>query len=264
MISSKKKIRHTIIWQMLLLDLSLSVSASLLSILFVKYGKLSGLLSGSTASVWIWLALAFVGTLFGGMVSGCWRSRTDSIGIYRLGKILRGVSVKEAILIVGLLVGLTCLPSWSSGVFAIVMDILVTVNVSVLSLYFYLKRRQKKGAGVSANNHRVKTAIVLGTNEESIVLADEAEAFGRYKVVGYLTANKENDGNIIGGRPVFWFQDSYDLNALFWRLRGIDNILVPREWDSAFKRKVRPQKPRDFYEDSLHKYLLMLNSERKS
>ena len=264
MLSSRNKIRYPIIWQKLMLDLSLSVSASLLSILFIKYWNLSGFLSVSAVSVWRWLALSLVGTLIGGLVSGCWTTGVNTIGIFRLGKILRGVSVKEAIMLFGLLVGLIRLPSWSSGVFAIAMDIVVTVNVSVLSLYFHLKRRQKKGVWASVNNRRAKTALVLGTSAESISLADEAEVLGRYKVVGYLTVDKSKDGKILEGRPVYWFQDSYDLNALFWRLSGIDNILVPQEWDAAFKGMVRPQEPSLFYEESWKKYLMMLNTMRKS
>ena len=216
----------------ILRDLLLAELASLLSVLTVEHcERLSGLLRSGGGTVWKWLALSCAGMLLGGLVSGYWKPASRSYGMYWFGRLLSGVIVKEIAMAAGLLAGFIGCPGWGWGVFVILLDISFTVDMLVLSRYAAFCSRNRRGS--SASNPRTRNAVILGTGDESVSLADEIEAMGRYHVVGYLTADRSKEGMSIGGRPVFWFQDASDLDSLFWRVRGIDNILVPQEWSAA-------------------------------
>ena len=215
-------------------DLLLAELASLLSVLTVEHcERLSGLLRSGGGTVWKWLALSSVGMLLGGLVSGYWKPAARSYGMYWLGRLLCSVFVKEIAMAAGLLAGFIGCPGWGWGVFVILLDISFTVDMLVLSRYAAFCSRHRRGS--SASNPRTRNAVILGTGDESVSLADEIEAMGRYHVVGYLTADRSKEGMSIGGRPVFWFRDASDLDALFWRVRGIDNIIVPQDWSAALK-----------------------------
>ena len=75
------------------------------------------------------------------------------------------------------------------------------------------------------------SALVAGIGRESVVLADEAEASGRYSVLGYISGDPADAGKVIGNRIVYAAATPEEINALQWRLGGVDCILFPKGED---------------------------------
>lgn len=227
-------------------DLALSVVASLLSILIVRW--LTDPIPGFSSRVWIWLGGALVGTLIGGLVSGLWKLELRYLNINALGTLSVCVLVKDMILTALLVFGLIHLPARELGWLAVVVDILLTIGLMLTPRYIFTALRREERA-VSRNIGR-STALVAGTGSASVQLAAEAEASGRYQVVGFLTTNKEKEGQVIDDRIVYFWEDTGDLYALQWRLGGIDTILFPMDWETlktkeenaAQKKNLGPEK----------------------
>ena len=213
-------------------DLALSVAASLLSILIVRW--LTDPIREFSSLVWIWLAVALIGTLAGGYLSGLWRLELRYLNINALGTLGACVIVKEIFLIALLLFGLIRLPARELAWLMVVVDILLTMGLMVTPRYIFTALRREE----RAVSHKIgrSTALVAGTGNASIRLAADAEASGRYQVVGFLTTNREKEGMVIDDRIVYFWEDTDDLYALQWRLGGIDTILFPMDWETL-KRK---------------------------
>lgn len=227
-------------------DLALSVVASLLSILIVRW--LTDPIPGFSSRVWIWLGGAVIGTLAGGFLSGLWKLELRYLNINALGTLGACIIVKDLIQTALLVFGLVQLPARELCWLAVVVDILLSIGLMLTPRYIFTALRREERA-VSRNIGR-STALVAGTGSASVQLAAEAEASERYQVVGFLTTNKEKEGQVIDDRIVYFWEDTGDLYALQWRLGGIDTILFPMDWETlktkeenaAQKKNLGPEK----------------------
>ena len=211
----------------LLQDSVLCVLASLLSILLVR--SLSEPIPGFSSIVWRYLGFALAGALLGGLLSGLWRIEAHRMNSSALGKILLFIFVKEIVLVAVLLTGVVSLPEKIYAFLVIAVDMVFTAVLLISPRYIFATMRKEERA-VSRNIGRL-TALVAGTGPTSIALASDAEASGRYNVVGFLTSDRSKEGQVLSGLVVYFCEDVRDISALQWRLGGIDTVLFPMDWD---------------------------------
>ena len=211
----------------LLQDSVLSVLASLLSILLVR--SLSEPIPGFSTIVWRYLGLSLAGAILGSLLSGLWKVEAHRMNSSAIGKILLLVFVKEVVLVVALLTGLVVLPAEIYAFLVIAVDVVFTAILLISPRYIFATMRREERA-VSRNIGRL-TALVAGTSPASAALAADAEASGRFNVVGFLTTDRSKEGQVISGLVVYFCEDVRDISALQWRLGGIDTVLFPMDWD---------------------------------
>lgn len=226
--SSLQKSSRLVILQ----DLVLSVAASLLSVLMIRW--LSEPIPGFSHLVWIWLAAALVGTVVGGIVSKLWRIEIRHLNLAAVGTVGFCVTVKEVIIVILLLFKAIHFPVVVFAFLAVAMDIILTLSFLITPRYVFTALRREERA--VARNLGRSTALVAGTGNSSVLLAQDAEASGRYQVVGFLTTNRDKEGLVLDDRIVYYWEDTDDISALQWRLGGIDTILFPTDWETM-KRK---------------------------
>ena len=210
----------------LLQDLSLSVAASLLSILMIR--GLSDPIPGFAAQVWLWIGVSLAGSLLGELVSRMWKQMARFLDIQTLGKLGVCILLKEVVLVIVLLVNGVHLPTLALKILLIAVDILFS-GLLLLAPRFLLTTMQMEEKAVNASITR-KTALVMGTSVSSIQKANASEASGEYQVIGFLTTNRDKEGMTIGNRIVYYCNSTEDLFSLQWRLGGIDCVLFPMDW----------------------------------
>ena len=213
-------------------DVILAVAASLLSILLIRW--LSEPIPGFSQLVWRWLGISLAGVLSGGLVSRIWRQRFSHFGILGLGRLLSTLFIKETMLVVTLLTGWIHCPTLELSFLAIATDLLLSASFLLIPRYIFSTLRSEERA--VARSLGRKTALVAGTGEPALTMAAEAEASGRYNVVGFLTTDQKEEGHLLDGRVVYFCEDADDLNTLQWRLGGIDTLLFPTDWGTHSKR----------------------------
>ena len=214
--------------RVLLQDSILSVLASLLAVLLMRW--LTSAVPGFISIVLRWLGCALVASLAGFFATGCYRYVRRYATIRSLGHVVLAVIVKEALLAVVLLVRLIPFSSAMMALSLLLADLLLT---SVFLLYIRLSARLFSTEGDDEVNAVVgkKNVLIAGTGTPSLALADEADAGGIYNVVGLLTRDPSLAGRVIHDRLVYYCESSHDVDALQWRLGGIDAILFPNEGD---------------------------------
>ena len=212
--------------RVLLQDSILSVLASLLSILLLRW--LTGEVPGFVSIVLRWIGCSLVASLAGYFATGCYRYVRRYATIRSLGHVVLAIVVKEAVLAVLLLLRFVPAASAMMALSLLLADFLLTC---VFLLYIRVAARLFSTKGDDEVNAVVgkKNVLVAGTGEPSLALADEAERSGIYNVVGLLSRNKEMEGRVIHDRIVYWCESYHEVDALQWRLGGIDAILFPNE-----------------------------------
>ena len=215
--------------RVLLQDSILSVLASLLSILLLRW--LTGEVPGFVSIVLRWIGCSLVASLAGYFATGCYRYVRRYATIRSLGHVVLAIVVKEAVLAVLLLLRFVPAASAMMALSLLLADFLLTC---VFLLYIRVAARLFSTKGDDEVNAVVgkKNVLVAGTGEPSLALADEAERSGIYNVVGLLSRNKEMEGRVIHDRIVYWCESYHEVDALQWRLGGIDAILFPNEPES--------------------------------
>lgn len=216
--------------KVLLLDSVLSVLASLLALLLLRW--LTSAVPGFISIVLRWIGFSLVASLAGFFITGCYHYVRRFATIRSLGHVVLAVVAKEAILAVVLLLRL--LPSTTAmmALSLLLADLLLSC---VFLLSIRLSARLFSTEGDDEVNAVVgkKNVLVAGTGEPSLALADEADRGGIYNVVGLLSRNREMEGRVIHDRIVYWCESFHEVDSLQWRLGGIDAILFPNEPDEG-------------------------------
>lgn len=215
--------RHYLLSFSLFQDILLSLTASLVSILVIRW--ISEPIPGFTTLVLKWLLAAAAGTIPGILISECSRDVKKYATVRSIARVMTAILIKEAVLVVALVVGLVILPQMLQYVLILLLDFILTGGA--LS---YLRVASRLLAGHGPNPSQMasrKTALVAGTDQAALNLASELEKEG-YDVIGLLTRNPEMNGRVIRDYVVYACRTDEDLENLQWRFGGVDGVFFPR------------------------------------
>ena len=208
----------------LLQDTLLSVAATLLSVLLVRW--LSEPIPRFTSIVFRFvgasLVLSILGFLAAGSIQQVIRYATARASM----RLLWAVLLKELGLALCIVLGWVSLPSTVFVVMALLADFVLSMLL-LLGARFMAIELNRENARV-AENAAKGTVLVSGTGPESVALADRTDREGRYTVAGFFTADRSQSGLVIGNRIVYYCASTEDLERLQWRLGGVDGILFPK------------------------------------
>lgn len=208
-------------------DSALSVLASLLSILLVRW--ISNPIPNFSTKVLLWLLASLVGTLLGFFVFKSYQAVRRHATVRSLARIVGAVGIKFLVLVFVLLVGLVKLPNLSCYFVILLVDWLLTTGSL---LYIRMSARLYSEMGGGTNNLKInalrRAALVVGTAEDSIRLADSLEKEG-YSVVGLLTRDAHLSGRVIADKVVYLYESEKDLDRLQWQLGGVDCVFFPSQ-----------------------------------
>ena len=216
--------------QVLLQDSILSVLASLLAILLVRW--LTTPVLGFTTIVLRWIGCALVASLIGFFATGSYRFVRRFPTIRLLGHVVLAIVVKEALLALVLVFRFVPFTGAMMALSLLLADLLLSC---LFLLYIRLSARLFSKDGDEEVNAVVgkKNVLVAGTGPASLELANEADRGDVYNVVGLLTREKSMAGRVIDDRIVYFCENYSDVDSLQWRLGGIDAILFPNEPDGG-------------------------------
>ena len=215
--------KKNIIFFSLSQDVLLSLAASLFSILVIRW--ISEPIPGFIAVVLKWLAAAAVGTIPGILISRCSRDIKQYATVRSIARVLAAILIKEAVLVVALVVGIVHFQYTSQSVLVMLMDFILTSGA--LS---YLRVASRLLSGRNTNPSEMasrKTALVAGTDNIALNLASELEKEG-YDVVGLLSNRPERNGCVVMDYVVYTCKTDEDLEKLSWRFGGVDGVFFPR------------------------------------
>lgn len=206
-------------------DCSLCVFASVLALLLVRW--VSDPEWGFTILALKWAGCSLVASFAGIFISGSHKVVRRYATVKSSVRLIWAVSIKEIILLGVVLVGLVNFKEPVQKVLLIIGD---TFFSSVILLYIRFVARFFSGSDKASVKEVVsrKNALVLGTEADSVTLADSIASEHAYNVLGYITANKSLAGRLIGDREVYYCTTPEELEALEWKLGGIDCVFLTK------------------------------------
>ena len=232
-------------------DILLSLIASLVAILMLRW--ISEPIPGYILTVLKWVVAAVAGTVPGVLVTGCSRDVKKYATVRSIARVLGAIIVKEAVLVLVLVIGWVHFPQMSQYSLTMLLDFILTVGA--LSYIRVASRLLSSHGPKPSEMASRKTALVGGTEMASLDLAAELEKEG-YDVVGLLSHRPEMNGCVIRDYVVYSCRTDEDLEKLQWRFGGVDGVFFPRTvmgkgpedpsgGDSARGEAVEPVQQRD-------------------
>ena len=204
-------------------DTLLSCLGSLLSILLVRW--VSGPAVGFSRYVLLYLAGAVLFSLLGFYLSGFVRNISRDVSYWMGGRLVASVIVKEIGLSILMLTDFGRNQIDSYFLLGLLADILFTLGLIIYPRSIATRIR-REALELRSLSDRLN-ALVYGDDDTAADYADKAALSGRYSILGLLTHDPEMSGKQIRDYIVYYAAGNRDLDALQWRLGGIDCILFP-------------------------------------
>ncbi len=207
----------------LLQDVALSIAASLLSVLMVRW--ISEPIPSYTTLVLNWLGCSLAGSLLAFLFSGSHKVVRRWATVQSSARLIEAVAIKEAVLVLVLILGLVRFPSMALDAVAILTDTMLT---GILLIYIRFAARMFSHSEVKKVKQAAArmNALVMGTDAEAVQLARELSK--EYNIVGFLTDNPSMAGRVIADTIVYHCASDEEREALEWRLGGVDCIFFPK------------------------------------
>ena len=214
-------------------DCILSLIASLFAILLVRW--LSEPMPGFTWTVMKWLSGSLAGSLIGFLATGSWKIVRRYATLRSTGYAILGILIKEIVLILFLVTGFVELPSSAFGVLAVSTDFILTALI-LLFIRIAAKMLSPSSDEEVRMNSVHKNVLIAGTTTGAVRLCNEVEEEGYYAVSGFVTDDPELAGRVIADKPVYYCRNTGGLDALQWKVGGVDAILFPRDYKPSQKK----------------------------
>lgn len=212
-------------WAVLLLDMAISVLASLFAVFFVRwimdpFGSLKHFVA-----IWVLFATGF--SLVGFAICHTFRIVIRHSTMRSVGNLALATLIKEALLTLCIFLRVFKhfqLSSLTIECLVVMMDALLTlvslviVRVIIITIYENLK-----ADNVEENVGKIGV-LIYGTGTKSVALLTRLENSPHYNVLGFLTSKPSKAGTIISDSKAYYCDNIEELAALKTRL-GVDGII---------------------------------------
>ena len=213
-----KNFSHLSRYMVWLADCFLSVVATLLSYLFFNYLIHIDIVPGF---VWIVLLFSAIATLL-----WTWVFKTN-IGIIRhatvaeLAPIAYAMTFKVLSLLILAYIFLEYVGVFVYSVlildFALSVLLLLLMRVFVVSFYYHV---------VSANAEKAQNALIYGTSNAAVSLANYLRKNKAYKMVGFVTRNEQMKNYRAAGYPIYYFDTTESFDKIVKKTNALNLFYV--------------------------------------
>ena len=213
-----KNFSHLSRYMVWLADCFLSVVATLLSYLFFNYLIHIDIVPGF---VWIVLLFSAIATLL-----WTWIFKTN-IGIIRhatvaeLAPIAYAMTFKVLSLLILAYIFLEYVGVFVYSVlildFALSVLLLLLMRVFVVSFYYHV---------VSANAEKAQNALIYGTSNAAVSLANYLRKNKAYKMVGFVTRNEQMKNYRAAGYPIYYFDTTESFDKIVKKTNALNLFYV--------------------------------------
>ena len=213
-----KNFSHLSRYMVWLADCFLSVVATLLSYLFFNYLIHIDIVPGF---VWIVLLFSAIATLL-----WTWVFKTN-IGIIRhatvaeLAPIAYAMTFKVLSLLILAYIFLEYVGVFVYSIlildFALSVMLLLMMRVFVVSFYYHV---------ISANTEKAQNALIYGTSNAAVSLANYLRKNKAYKMVGFVTRNEQMKNYRAAGYPIYYFDTTESFDKIVKKTNALNLFYV--------------------------------------
>lgn len=209
------------------LDLIVSVFASLLAVLFIRW--CTEPVIEYTHILYSWVGYAAIASATGILTMRTHRIVIKHSTITSVGKLVTAAHIKEALMVVVILLKLFSFDnSVRLEILLLLVDLLLTMVLLVLSRVIIMAIYNEMKENPEDNVNRVPV-MVYGTSDKSVAMVVRLEHSPHYEVIGYLTRDKGRDGLYSQDCKAYWFSDSDSLDKLRTEIGFVGVIFANEE-----------------------------------
>lgn len=212
----------------ILLDLSVSVLASLLAILFVRWQTAPILEFGHYVFEWVFMGGVF--SLLSFLLFGTFKIVIKHSTMRSMGKIMLATLVKEVLFAACILLGLFHFGTFRMESAIITADVLLTVFMLIMVRVVIITIHDDLKDSTGRDIDRMPV-LIYGTSDKSVAMVIRLENSVHYKPVGFISREKSANGLIIRDVQAHCFETEADIEALK-RSLGFRSILFARTEDA--------------------------------
>lgn len=209
----------------LAIDLFVSLSASICSLMFIKMLLFKSLVTIDFICVWLAASLVMSFVMFFWLKT--YRSIVRHSTLREFAKLC--IASVGKVVLMGALVMLLPYGIKAYIFFLMVLDLILTIvfllliRVAMIIMYDILRSKIKE------SRKRVNV-MVYGTDEKSVAIVKRLQNSPHYSTIGYLSYGQRLRGQRIDGLKIFYFENIADIALLRERF-FLDAVLFPREND---------------------------------
>lgn len=209
----------------LAIDLIISLSASVCSLMFIKMLLFKSLVTIDFILVWLSASLVMSFIMFYWLKT--YRSIIRHSTLREFAKLCLASLGK--VVLMGTLVMLLPYGIKAYIFFLMVLDLILTivfllmVRVAMIVMYDILRNKVKE-------SRKRLNVMVYGSDEKAVAIVKRLQSSPHYSTIGYLEYGQRLRGQRIDGLKIFYFEKIDDI-TLFRERFFLDAILFPREFD---------------------------------
>ena len=215
----------------IVLDLCVSILASLLSILYIRWQTAPVLDFKQYVFEWVFMGGVF--SLLSFLLFGTHKIVIKHSTLLSVGKLVVATLLKEALLVGCIALKLFEFSDFRTEVAMVVADSLITMFMLVMVRVLIILIHEDASKDPGKNVDRMPV-LIYGTSDKSVAMVIRLENSVHYKPVGFLTRNKASKGLVIRDISVHCFETADDVAALKRDL-GVMGILFARDEDAELE-----------------------------
>lgn len=212
-----------------LMDLALSLCASLIAILIIRW--IATPIPGFYHIVIRWLLLAMGATIISTLVFRTHKFSIEFITIRSTGYLGYMAALKELLLFAAMHLSLLPARTIKLEFLLLALDFLFTLTFIILTrcVIVYLVQKYRRSMDENVVRHRV---MVYGISPKSIAQILRLNDSSYYDLVGIIVTDKEYAGRVFSDRKVFCCTSQEEFDVLCAQFGGIESILFARDGDA--------------------------------
>ena len=219
-------------WVVLLLDMGISLVASLGAIMFVRWQVHP--IVGFEHYVLVWLIASAVASAVSFMVLGTYKIVIRHSSYRSIGRLAFASLLKELIMTVTIWADFFSMEERSEELMLVGADLLLTMVLLIIVRVIIIVIYDSLQNSIEVDVDRV-CVMVYGTTSKSVSMVTRLEQSTHYNVLGFLTRDRADAGNVIQSKRVFYYDTRDDIKKLKINM-GLQGVLFARDNDAEEER----------------------------
>lgn len=216
----------------LLLDMSVSVIASILSLLLLRL--VHDPFVGFQRYILVWVFLSAVCSFVGFIIFGTYRLVIRYSSFKVVGRLSASVAVSEFIMACIISTGLVKAGTIEVEIFTLIIDALMTITALIVVRAFIIKIVDTLSTDIDEKINCLNV-MVYGTSNKSVAMLTRLDKSTHYEVIGIITDDKSCDGQILFNKKAYCVRNADDMAKLQSTI-GVEGVIFASEED-AIKEK---------------------------
>ena len=215
-------------WVVLLLDMGISIVASLGAIMFVRWQVHP--IVGFEHYVLVWLIASAVASVVSFMVLGTYKIVIRHSSYRSIGRLIFASMLKGLLLSAIIWFNLFRLSEPREEMMLICADFLMTMVLLIIVRVIIIVIHENLQNSIEVDVDRL-CVMVYGTSNKSVSMVTRLEQSTHYNVLGFLTRDRVDAGKVIQSKRVYYYDTKGDIEKFKMNL-GVQGVLFARDNDA--------------------------------